>query len=189
MTGPRVLQVARGYKQWITVLWDPRLDVERAPWASAQLPGAPSIGPADGVDDGIALSIRKRPCQRPRLIAYDRRQLSQVAWHAPTRVFHTARPLQDMSPEGVVWPPWAIREVGRCRRNHTAGSGIHLGYITGHAGTLAMVARPLPVRVVCLARPSEHLAGARRGRLSLTGKTSESSLETRHPPSTHLRQC
>ena len=61
------------------MLWDPRLDVSRAHWASPQLSRALSIAADGGWYSGIALCIRSRLSHKLKLhdpIDYSRRQLS-----------------------------------------------------------------------------------------------------------------
>ena len=84
----------------------------------------------------------------------------------------------DMPPEGLVWPPWASRPIGRCRRIHAAGPEIHSGVIADHPGTLGTVARPIPVRDCWLTRMRSDCQKLGDGRPRLADKTTESSFAT-----------
>ena len=91
-----------------------------------------------------------------------------------------------MLPEGVVWPPRASRPIGQCRRIHVTGTRIHQDIITDHPGTLGTVTRPVPVRVVQLARLTRAALILADGRLSGADRSLDSSLVTGHPPWTYL---
>ena len=94
--------------------------------------------------------------------------------------------MTDMLPEGVVWPPRASRPIGQCQRIHVTGTRINQDIITDHPGTLGTVTRPVPVRVVQLARLTSRSLILADGRLSGADRSLDSSLVTGHPPWTYL---